>query len=88
MNPVSNKIYVTNSGSASVTVIDGATNVTTTVAAGTSPRARGGKPSDQQKIYVAIWVATNVTVIDGATMATNTVSAGDGSRYRGGEPGD
>ena len=37
VNPVTNKIYVANYGSASVTVIDGATNDTTTVAAGTNP---------------------------------------------------
>jgi YVTN family beta-propeller protein len=35
VNPVTNKIYVTNSGSNNVTVIDGATNTTTTVPAGT-----------------------------------------------------
>ena len=34
LNAVTNKIYVANQGSASVTVIDGATNSTTTVATG------------------------------------------------------
>jgi len=37
VNPVTNKVYVANNGSNNVTVIDGATNVTTTVAAGTDP---------------------------------------------------
>ena len=37
MNPVTNKIYVANQGSGNVTVIDGATNATTTVAAGLGP---------------------------------------------------
>ena len=37
VNPVTNKIYVANHGSNNVTVIDGATNDTTTVAAGTIP---------------------------------------------------
>ena len=32
VNPVTNKIYVANVGSNNVTVIDGATNATTTVA--------------------------------------------------------
>ena len=35
VNPVTNKIYVANRASNSVTVIDGATNLTTTVPAGT-----------------------------------------------------
>ena len=39
-NPVTNKVYVANSGSNNVTVIDGATNATTTVPVGTSPEAR------------------------------------------------
>ena len=37
VNPVTNKIYVANHGSDNVTVIDGATNDTTTVAAGIGP---------------------------------------------------
>lgn len=37
VNPVTNKIYVANVGSASVTVIDGATNVVTFAGAGTNP---------------------------------------------------
>ena len=37
VNPVTNKIYVANWGSNDVTVIDGATNATSTVAAGTEP---------------------------------------------------
>ena len=37
MNPVTNKIYVANECSDNVTVIDGATNATTTVAVGISP---------------------------------------------------
>ena len=37
VNPVTNKIYVANYSSDNVTVIDGATNSTTTVAAGNTP---------------------------------------------------
>jgi YVTN family beta-propeller protein len=39
VNPVTNKVYVANSGSNSVTVIDGATNDTLTVDAGDGPYA-------------------------------------------------
>ena len=37
VNPITNKIYVANQTSDDVTVIDGATNATTTVAAGNGP---------------------------------------------------
>ena len=37
VNPVTNKLYVANSDGASVTVIDGATNDTATVAVGWEP---------------------------------------------------
>ena len=40
VNPVTNKIYVANQNSSSVTVIDGATNTTTTVAAGSGRHTR------------------------------------------------
>ena len=75
VNPVTNKIYVANYGSNNVTVIDGATNATTTVAAGTSPYAVAVNPVTN-KIYVANHGSANVTVIDGATNGTTTVAAG------------
>ena len=50
VNPVTNKIYVANDDSGNVTVIDGATNATTTVATGTNPICRGGEPGDQQNL--------------------------------------
>ena len=87
VNPVTNKIYVANYGSANVTVIDGATNTTTTVAAGTTPCAVAVNPVTN-KIYVANHGSDNVTVIDGATNGTATVAAGSIPRCRGGEPGD
>ena len=74
VNPVTNKIYVANS-SGTVTVIDGATNTTTTVAAGTAPIAVAVNPVTN-KIYVANQGSNNVTVIDGATNTTTTVAAG------------
>ncbi len=75
MNPVTNKIYVANCSSNNVTVIDGATNATTTVAAGSSPYSVAVNPVTN-KIYVANYDSDNVTVIDGATNATTTVAAG------------
>src|SRR5258708_35941208 len=74
VNPVTNKIYVVNGNSASVTVIDGATNATTTVASGSRPSAVAVNPVTN-KIYVANGLNT-VTVIDGATNTTTTVAAG------------
>ena len=78
VNPVTNKIYVANQNTANVTVIDGATNATTTVPAGTTAApgvlAVAVNPVTN-KIYVAN-KGSNVTVIDGATNATQTVDAG------------
>ena len=75
-----------NDGSNNVTVIDGATNATTTVAAGT-PYAVAVNPVTN-KIYVANTGGSNVTVIDGATNATTTVAVGTLPSGRGREPGD
>ena len=73
VNPVTNKIYVANTDSNNVTVIDGATNATTTVAAGAHPCAVAVNPVTN-KIYVANHGSNNVTVIDGATNDTTTVA--------------
>ena len=87
LNPATNKIYVANYGSASVTVIDGATNSTTPVIVGTDPTAVAVNPVTN-KIYVANYGSANVTVIDGATNSTTTVPAGTYPSSGGGEPGD
>ena len=61
-----------------MTVIDGATNNTTTVAVGTLealPHAVAVNPVTNQ-IYVANNSSNNVTVIDGATNNTTTVAVG------------
>jgi YVTN family beta-propeller protein len=63
VNPVSNKIYVTNFLSAGLTVIDGATNTTSTVSAGSEPSAATVNPVTNQ-IYVANFLSNTVTVID------------------------
>ena len=58
VNPVTNKIYVANYGSDNVTVIDGATNDTTTVAVGIEPQCRGGEPGHQQDLRRELRTAT------------------------------
>ncbi|OGF17159.1 MAG: hypothetical protein A2509_10050, partial [Candidatus Edwardsbacteria bacterium RIFOXYD12_FULL_50_11] len=63
----------------SVTVIDGVTNDTATVATGSAPFALAVNPATN-KIYVANYGNANVTVIDGATNGTATVWAGANPR--------
>jgi YVTN family beta-propeller protein len=77
VNPVTNMLYITDSTDDVVTVLNGATNATTTV-----PIPMGSDPSDvavdtiTNKIYVANNGGDYVTVIDGATNDTSTVSVG------------
>jgi YVTN family beta-propeller protein len=84
VNEATNKIYVANVGfggpfgngdRGSVTVIDGATNLTATVV---DPNANGPRAvavnSATNKVYVANLWTGNVTVIDGATDSTATVA--------------
>jgi YVTN family beta-propeller protein len=73
VNSVTNKIYVASSSGNTVTVIDGATNATTSVAVGTSPDAIDVNMVTN-KVYVANAGSNTVTVIDGATNATSTIS--------------
>ena len=62
MNPTTNKIYVANWDS-SLTVIDGATNVAATVAAGPHSLAVAINPVTN-KVYVANSGNGTVTVVD------------------------
>jgi len=75
VNGVTNKIYVVNQNSNTVTVVDGVTYSTATVATGAKPDAVAVNPVTN-KIYVANEDAATVTVIDGATNHTSTVSTG------------
>jgi YVTN family beta-propeller protein len=52
VNPVINKVYVANFNSGNVTVIDGASKTTTTVAAGTHPFSAAVNKVTR-KVYVA-----------------------------------
>ena len=68
VNPVTNKIYIPNANDGTVTVIDGATNLTSTISVGNP----GGWPdaiainAATNRIYVASWYQSIVSVIDGA----------------------
>ncbi|HZL69854.1 MAG TPA: YncE family protein, partial [Candidatus Limnocylindrales bacterium] len=95
VNKITNKVYVVNQcgtdpdcqSNGTVTVIDGATLSTATVAVGISPSGINNPIAVNQatnKVYVANACGNvplcrsngTVTVIDGATLATTTVSVG------------
>jgi LGFP repeat len=69
LNPVTNKIYVTNGGGG-VTVIDGATNTTTPVTTGNTPSAVALNPVTN-KTYVTNYNSNTVTVL--TEQAVHTV---------------
>jgi YVTN family beta-propeller protein len=71
---VTNKVYVANNGSASVTVIDGATNTTTTVSVGDAPYAVGVDPVTG-KIYIPNRGSDDVTVITAVSVNDTKVRA-------------
>jgi YVTN family beta-propeller protein len=77
VNSVTNKIYVpdANFNFNNVTVVDGATNSTTTVKAGSNPGALAVN-TQTNKIYVANAGSNNLTVIDGTNNNASTVNVG------------
>src|SRR5271155_2514182 len=75
VNPVSNKIYVSNGQDGTVTVIDGATNNALTVRVGTNPNSIAVNPITN-KIYLANARSNQVTAIDGLDNSTITIPAG------------
>jgi YVTN family beta-propeller protein len=79
VNTTTNKIYVANSGSGTVSVINGATNSATTVTVGTQPCAVGVNTTTN-KIYVANYSSGTVSVINGATNGVTPVALGDSPR--------
>jgi YVTN family beta-propeller protein len=68
---VTKKVYVVNLGSNSVTVIDGPTKATATVAAGAQPNTVA-IDKIRNKIYIANGNGLCLTVIDGKTNSTVT----------------
>ena len=89
VNPNTNRIYVANTWSNNVSVIDGDTNtVVATVPAGDMPRGVAVNPTTN-RIYVANFGSGsyNVSVIDGATnTVVATVPVGSEPRRRGSQP--
>ncbi len=76
IDSVTNKIYVTNFGSRSVTIINGSTNTTSTVMVGNGPDLIAVNPVTN-KIYVGQDSADYfVTLIDGVTDTTIAVVTG------------
>lgn len=77
VNPITNRVYTTNSASNNVSVIDAATNlVIASVPVGVDPRGLAVN-ANTNKIYVANRHDDTVSVIDGATnTVTATISVG------------
>jgi uncharacterized protein len=76
VNPITNRIYVANSGSGTVSVIDGATDaVTATVPVGDLPYVVAVNVLTD-KIYVSKTFSNTTTVIDGKTNQTSILKAG------------
>jgi len=77
INENTNKIYVVNRDSDSVSVIDGATNaVSATISVGSKPRHLAVNPNTN-RIYVSNYDSNTVSVIDGATNSMiGTIAVG------------
>jgi YVTN family beta-propeller protein len=66
VNPLTNRIYVANSGSDNVSIIDGlGDSVVATIGVGVHPYGIGVN-SQTNRIYVANWYSNDVSVIDGS----------------------
>ena len=79
VNPVTNKVYVANSGSNTITVINANTGATATIAGGTYP-AWVAINAETNKVYVSNLISASTTIINGATdtVTTTTASGGGG----------
>jgi YVTN family beta-propeller protein len=78
VNPATNRIYVANELTNDVTVIDGATHATATVAVGARPQHIAVNPVTN-RIYVSNGGSSSQSVIDGATLAvTHLITGGNG----------
>ena len=93
VNVATNKIYVANFFSSDVTVIDGATNATTTVPSCCACPTSIAVNPNTNKVYVADSCNSSVTVIDGMTNTTSllsvtSINVGGGSPYGNRVPGN
>lgn len=78
VNPDTNRIYVANSGSGTVSVIDGATDkVLATVPVGDLPYAIAAN-RQTNKVYVSRTFGSDTVIIDGKTNTATSVQAGAG----------
>jgi YVTN family beta-propeller protein len=76
VNPVTDRVYVLNTTSATVSVLDGKTDtVMATVNVGKWPYVLAANPAEN-KVYVSNIFSNVITIIDGVTNTTKTVSAG------------
>jgi YVTN family beta-propeller protein len=76
INPETNRIYVANSGSGTVSVIDGSTDrVTATVQVGALPTVIAANPASN-KVYIARTFSNSMPVIDGARNTVTTLDPG------------
>jgi len=75
VNPITNKLYIVNQLGDSVTVIDGATNNSTTVSVGSQPVAVAVN-AVTDKIYVANYLDGTISILDGVTNSSTTVAVG------------
>jgi YVTN family beta-propeller protein len=78
VNPVTNKVYVANEGSNTVTIINGATNFPSSITAGVRPTWIGVNP-ETNKIYVSNFGSPpNMMVINGVSdTVSTTMTMGD-----------
>ena len=82
INSVTDRIYLANADDGTLTVIDGATHSTATIAVGNNPQAVAVNPTTN-KIYVANTNPSGaVTVIDGVSNAATTVADAEALRSR------
>ena len=78
INPVTNKVYVANSGADSVSVINAGTGAVATVPVNDNPRWIGINV-ETNRIYVSHLTAANTAIIDGNTdTVTKTILSGGG----------
>ena len=76
VNSVTNRVYVLNTTSGTVSVLDGKTDaVVATVNVGKWPYVLAANPAEN-KVYVSNIFSNVITIIDGVTNTTKTVSAG------------
>ena len=80
VNPVTSKVYVANSGSNNLSIIDGATRtVIGTLPTGANPRWVGVNPETNRILVPAFTPGSNVTVVNGATdTVVSTLGTGGG----------